>query len=154
MNHFIYCTPKGRLTIAADNQGITEIHFGVMELPMDYAPSALTNRAATEIQEYFAGKRTTFDIPLHPQGTPFQLEVWAELQNIPYGKTVTYADIAALLGKPKSYRAVGSANNKNPIPILIPCHRVIGANGSLTGYASGLKIKKYLLDLEARYVKQ
>ena len=148
MNHFVYPMPLGRLTIAAHEKGIVSIHFGDVELDMPRKPSALTNKAATQIQEYFAGKRREFDLPLDPKGTDFQLTVWKALQTVPYGETRTYAQIAEAIGKPHAYRAVGMANNKNPIPILIPCHRVIGANGTLTGYAGGLEIKRKLLALE------
>ncbi|WP_281798178.1 methylated-DNA--[protein]-cysteine S-methyltransferase [Slackia piriformis] len=148
MNHFVYPMPLGRLTIAAHEKGIVSIHFGDTELDTPRKPSALTNKAATQIQEYFAGKRREFDLPLDPKGTDFQLTVWKALQTVPYGETRTYAQIAEAIGKPHAYRAVGMANNKNPIPILIPCHRVIGANNALVGYAAGVKIKRYLLGLE------
>ncbi len=102
--------------------------------------------AATQLGEYFAGERTEFDLPLAPRGTPFQLAVWAELTRIPYGKTVSYGEVAAALGKsPVASRAVGLANGRNPISIIVPCHRVIGADGSLTGYGWGLDRKKWLL---------
>ena len=149
MNHFVYTMPMGRITIAADDIGITEIHFGAQKLPMPFEPSALTNAAATQLQEYFSGKRTRFDVPLHISGTEFQQAVWAEVARIPYGETRSYAQIAQAIGKPSSYRAVGNANNKNPVPIVIPCHRVIKSQGVLGGYAFGLKIKEYLLRLEA-----
>ncbi|GAB6155869.1 methylated-DNA--[protein]-cysteine S-methyltransferase [Desulfosporosinus burensis] len=102
-----------------------------------------------QLQEYVTGKRKEFSIPLHPMGTPFQLKVWEELLRIPYGETCTYGEIAARVGNPKGPRAVGMANNRNPIGIVVPCHRVIGKNGSLTGYAGGLDIKQWLLELEA-----
>ena len=108
----------------------------------------LLSMAATQLDEYFQGKRTTFSLPFKLTGTPFQLAVWKELQNIPYGQTTSYKEIAQKINKPKAYRAVGMANNKNPLPIIIPCHRVIGSNGKLIGYAGGLKLKNYLLELE------
>lgn len=108
----------------------------------------LLSMATIQLDEYFQGKRTTFSLPFKLTGTPFQLAVWKELQNIPYGKTTSYKEIAQKINKPKAYRAVGMANNKNPLPIIIPCHRVIGSNGKLIGYASGLKLKNYLLELE------
>ncbi len=148
MNYFVYTMPMGRLTIAADKIGITEIHFGAVELAGDFQPSNLTNTAATQLQEYFTGNRTEFTIPLHLKGTDFQLAVWDALSRIPYGQTRSYADIAKEIGRPTSYRAVGTANNKNPVPIIIPCHRVIKSQGVLGGYAYGSKIKEYLLDLE------
>lgn len=108
----------------------------------------LLSMATIQLDEYFQGKRTTFSLPFKLTGTPFQLAVWKELQNIPYGKTISYKEIAQKINKPKAYRAVGMANNKNPLPIIIPCHRVIGSNGKLIGYAGGLKLKNYLLELE------
>ena len=108
----------------------------------------LLSMATIQLEEYFQGKRTTFSLPFKLTGTPFQLAVWKELQNIPYGKTTSYKEIAQKINKPKAYRAVGMANNKNPLPIIIPCHRVIGSNGKLIGYAGGLKLKNYLLELE------
>lgn len=108
----------------------------------------LLSMATIQLDEYFQGKRTTFSLPFKLTGTLFQLAVWKELQNIPYGKTTSYKEIAQKIDKPKAYRAVGMANNKNPLPIIIPCHRVIGSNGKLIGYAGGLKLKNYLLELE------
>lgn len=108
----------------------------------------LLSMATIQLDEYFQGKRTTFSLPFKLTGTPFQLAVWKELQNISYGKTTSYKEIAQKINKPKAYRAVGMANNKNPLPIIIPCHRVIGSNGKLIGYAGGLKLKNYLLELE------
>lgn len=108
----------------------------------------LLSMATIQLDEYFQGKRTTFSLPFKLTGTPFQLAVWKELQNIPYGKTTSYKEIAQKINKPKAYRAVGMANNKNPLPIIIPCHRVIGSNGKLIGYAGGLNLKNYLLKLE------
>ena len=108
----------------------------------------LLSMATIQLDEYFQGKRTTFSLPFKLTGTPFQLAVWKELQNIPYGQTTSYKEIAQKINKPKACRAVGMANNKNPLPIIIPCHRVIGSNGKLIGYAGGLKLKNYLLKLE------
>lgn len=108
----------------------------------------LLSMATIQLDEYFQGKRTTFSLPFNLTGTLFQLAVWKELQNIPYGKTTSYKEIAQKINKPKACRAVGMANNKNPLPIIIPCHRVIGSNGKLIGYAGGLKLKNYLLELE------
>ena len=104
--------------------------------------------APAQLREYFAGTRRTFDLPLAPRGTAFQQRVWAALRAIPYGETCTYGELAAAIGSPSASRAVGMANHHNPIPIVIPCHRVIGANGTLTGYAGGLEIKRKLLALE------
>lgn len=108
----------------------------------------LLSMATIQLDEYFQGKRTTFSLPFKLTGTPFQLAVWKELQNIPYGQTTSYKEIAQKINKPKACRAVGMANNKNPLPIIIPCHRVIGSNGKLIGYAGGLKLKNHLLELE------
>ena len=108
----------------------------------------LLSMATIQLDEYFQGKRTTFSLPFKLTGTPFQLAVWKELQNIPYGQTTSYKEIAQKINKPKACRAVGMANNKNPLPIIIPCHRVICSNGKLIGYAGGLKLKNYLLELE------
>lgn len=108
----------------------------------------LLSMATIQLDEYFQGKRTVFSLPFKLIGTTFQLAVWKELQNIPYGQTTSYKEIAQKINKPKAYRAVGMANNKNPLPIIIPCHRVIGSNGKLIGYAGGLKLKNYLLELE------
>ena len=108
----------------------------------------LIDHAVDEVDEYFAGRRTTFSIPLAAEGTPFQAEVWKALRAIPFGETRSYADIAAAIGRPRAVRAVGAANGRNPLGIVVPCHRVIGADGSLTGYAGGMSRKKFLLDLE------
>lgn len=113
-----------------------------------HTPSPLSDRAAKQLSEYFAGQRKVFDLPLHPLGTPFQMAVWQALLTIPYGETRSYGEIAAAIGNPKACRAVGMACNKNPIWILIPCHRVVGSNRSLTGYAGGLDMKRALLELE------
>ena len=107
--------------------------------------------AAEQLREYLRGERKMFDLPLAPEGTVFQKAVWSALQEIPYGQTRSYGEIAAQIGRPKACRAVGMANHCNPIPIFIPCHRVVGADGSLTGYAGGLECKRTLLDLERRY---
>ncbi len=146
--YFTYLTPLGPMTVASDGTAVTHVLFGTHVLEGRAAPTELTNRTANELQEYLAGKRTAFDIPLAPAGTEFQRAVWKALQNIPYGQTRSYADIAAVVGNPQATRAVGSANNRNPIAVLIPCHRVVGSNGKLTGYAGGLALKQRLLDLE------
>lgn len=145
---FIYPTPMGRITLASDGSFLTQLAFGAVELAGTHTPTTLTNEAANQVQEYLAGKRREFDLPLDLQGTAFQQDVWSALQRIPYGETRSYQQVAQMLGKPQAMRAVGGANNKNPLPIIIPCHRVIGANGDLVGYVAGLKIKKFLLDLE------
>lgn len=138
-------SPVGAVTVFSDGEAITEIRFG------DFGgdePDAVITQAIKQLGEYFEGKRKSFELPLKPCGTPFQKSVWSALRDIPYGETRNYGDIAKSVGNEKACRAVGMANNKNPIAIVIPCHRVIGADGSLTGYAAGLDIKKYLLDME------
>jgi methylated-DNA-[protein]-cysteine S-methyltransferase len=103
-----------------------------------------------QLHDYFTGKRKSFDFPLAPKGTPFQLDVWNALLEVPYGDTVTYAELARRIGRPNAVRAVGAANGANPIPVIIPCHRVIGSNGTLTGYGGGIERKQWLLALEGR----
>lgn len=149
MNHYVYAMPQGRMTIVDSGGAVVRIGFGVLDVEGSaLSPTALTNEAATQLMEYFAGKRRMFSLPLAPKGTPFQKEVWQALSSIPYGQTRSYADIAAQVGRPKAFRAVGMANNRNPIPIVIPCHRVVGSSGDMVGYAYGTKIKRYLLELE------
>ena len=115
--------------------------------------NALTRQAIRELDEYFAGERRIFTLPIQPYGTEFQQKVWRALCDIPYGETRSYGQIARAVGNPNACRAVGMANNRNPIPIVIPCHRVIGADGSLTGYGGGLKIKEKLLELERNHIQ-
>ena len=140
-------TPSGLLKIYAHDKAINAITF-VEHQEEDTAANALTAQAALQLTEYFANTRRTFDLPLAPAGTVFQQQVWQLLRDIPYGETVSYSIIAQRLGNPKAVRAVGSANGKNPISIIVPCHRVIGANGTLTGYAGGVARKSQLLRLE------
>lgn len=142
-------TELGALIIVSDGTSITEVKFS-SEVPdgAKLETLAVLEKAKLQLTEYFAGKRTEFDLPLAPQGTTFQKDVWQVLLKIPYGKTINYAHQAKQLNKPNASRAVGAANGKNPIAIIIPCHRVIGKNGSLTGYAGGIKIKEKLLILE------
>ena len=116
--------------------------------------SMLLQEACRQLDEYFQGKRKNFDLPIDYVGTPFQEKVWRELQNIPYGETRSYEDIAVKIGSPKAVRAVGQANNRNPILLMIPCHRVIHKNGDISGFACGIETKKYLLDLEKSYFFQ
>jgi methylated-DNA-[protein]-cysteine S-methyltransferase len=148
-------TPVGTLHLLADDFALYRISFSAAKIHLPevaWAPNdhPLLCRVKTRINEYFQDKRTGFDLPLNPQGTTFQQEVWACIQEIPYGETGTYGEIATALGNVNKARAVGGAANKNPLPIVIPCHRVIGSTGSLTGFAGGLEIKKYLLDLEQK----
>lgn len=139
-------SPIGDLTLESDGLAVTGLRFG--DTSSCCGSCAILERTAEELAEFFAGKRRTFTVPVKPRGTPFQRSVWEQLLTIPYGKTASYADIACKLGNSKACRAVGSANHRNPIPILIPCHRVIGKNGTLTGYAGGLAVKEFLLALE------
>lgn len=141
-----YDTPVGKLYIEAEDDYLTRISF--FELFGKRLETPVIKETYKQLSEYFAKKRKTFDIPLKLEGTEFQKAVWHALMKIPYGKTATYLEIAETIGNPKASRAVGMANNKNKIPIVIPCHRVIGSNGSLTGYAGGLEIKKKLLNIE------
>ena len=138
-------SPVGAVTVFSDGEAIVGIRFG--NLGGD-EPDAVISEAIRQLGEYFDGKRKSFELPLKPCGTPFQESVWRALRDIPYGETRAYGDIAKSVGNEKACRAVGMANNKNPIAIVIPCHRVIGADGSLTGYAAGTDIKKFLLELE------
>jgi len=154
-------SPLGPLTLAADRQGaLVYLGFGERD-PRTRLLTALDPGAAglatgpeplapvlAQLAEYFQGRRRSFELALAPRGTPFQLRVWAELQRIPYGRTLSYGELARRLGDPGLSRAVGAANGANPISIIIPCHRVIGADGSLTGYGGGLPIKRALLALE------
>jgi methylated-DNA-[protein]-cysteine S-methyltransferase len=143
-------TPVGPLRLDADGDGLTGLHFGLGTPAGERDDDAPVLRAAAEqLAEYFAGERRHFDLPLAPRGTPFQQSVWAQLRLIPYGTTVTYGEIARRLGSPNACRAVGLANGRNPISIIVPCHRVVGANGSLTGFGGGMPAKRTLLDLES-----
>jgi methylated-DNA-[protein]-cysteine S-methyltransferase len=154
MNYTTIDSPVGELLASADAAGrITGLHFyDRHRLPARDSSWVREEEALAplrrQLEEYFAGERREFDLDLAPVGTPFQLSVWRELRAIPYGATASYGEIAAAVGQPGAARAVGSANNRNPIAIVIPCHRVIGANGTLTGYGGGLPRKQQLLALE------
>ncbi len=149
-NTFIYDTHIGKVGIRDNGHSITELYF-VKDPDAEILAineTLLIKEAARQLQEYFEGHRKDFALPLDPKGTQFQKDVWKALGMIPYGQTCSYKQIAEKVGSPKAYRAVGMANNKNPISIIIPCHRVIGANGKMVGYGGGLHIKEYLLALE------
>lgn len=151
-NNILYLpSPIGTLRLEANQHGICCLAFcrTIVECPASSA-SPLLIEAKKQLDEYFAGKRKIFSLPLSFQGTAFQIRVWEALQTIPYGETWYYGQLAEAVGNSKACRAVGMANNRNPLPILIPCHRVIGKNGSLTGYGGGLDIKEKLLALEQR----
>lgn len=148
-----YDSPLGIYTVAEDGEGICALFFG--ERPgkekrtMQETP--LLKRAAAQMAEYFSGARRSFDLPLSLKGTPFQMADWAALREIPYGQTRCYQQIAEQLGNPKACRAVGMANNRNPVAVIIPCHRALGKDGKLVGYAGGLSVKQGLLALEQKY---
>ncbi|MDD4160350.1 MAG: methylated-DNA--[protein]-cysteine S-methyltransferase [Synergistaceae bacterium] len=144
----------GTLVIGADSDSITDLHFARTFLPPpEYRreETSLHRKTAEELREYFKGRRKSFDISLAPEGTDFQQRCWNALLKVPYGETRSYRDIARTVGSPRGFRAVGMANNRNPIAIIIPCHRIIGHDGKLVGYGSGLDIKEFLLELEKRY---
>lgn len=152
--HTVIDTPLGPLTLVRDDGALCGVYFHDQR----HAPDAATfgdvdptgfPAAAAQFDAYFAGELRRFDLPLAPVGSPFQLKVWAALRDIPYGETRTYGALAAAIGQPTASRAVGLANGRNPLGIIVPCHRVIGANGSLTGYGGGIERKQALLDLEA-----
>lgn len=158
MNYAQIESPVGPLLLVADDGGLRQILFVNGRHPVrpdaswkeDQKPLKETIR---QLNAYFAGKLEQFDLPLAPEGTPFQLEVWRRLSEIPYGQTISYGELARRIGNPNASRAVGLANGSNPIPIVIPCHRVIGSNGKLTGYGGGLPIKEKLLALERRQLR-
>lgn len=151
-------SPLGPLLLVADDAGLRQILFvngrhrakPEPSWKEDRAPHAETIR---QLHAYFAGELENFDLQLAPEGTPFQLEVWRRLCDIPYGETISYGELASRIGNPKASRAVGLANGSNPLPIVIPCHRVIGSNGKLTGYGGGLPLKEKLLALERRQLR-
>ena len=145
---YYYDTYAGKIGIAEEDGAITDIVFKTIDCPVE--ETELIRETKRQLDEYFAGKRKDFDVPTRLNGTEFQKRVWLALRDIPYGKTASYKDIAAAVGCPKGYRAVGMANNRNPIAIIYPCHRVVGSDGSLTGYGGGLDVKAKLLELERR----
>lgn len=148
------------VVLVGNENGLSHLHLQtgegkrVFEISEDWIRNDLFfEKTVRQIEEYFRGRRIHFDLRLNPDGTDFQKSVWAELCRIPYGATCSYKDVAQKIGNPGASRAVGMANSRNPIPLIIPCHRVVGAGGSLTGFAHGLNIKRKLLDLEARHIK-
>jgi methylated-DNA-[protein]-cysteine S-methyltransferase len=145
-----YESPLGRLVLRAGPGGLSELAFPGRTGPLDPCgrDDAALAGAADQLEAYFAGERRTFDLPLSLAGTPFQRRVWQEVRRIPYGSTISYAELARRVGNPAAVRAVGAANGRTPVPIVIPCHRVVGADGSLTGYGGGLDRKRALLELE------
>lgn len=152
-----YClldSPIGTLTLAADDSGLRVVEFpenrylAKRDASWSAADHPILDLARVQLGEYFAGQRQTFELPLAPRGTPFQLAVWQALAEIPHGRTWSYGQLASHLGRPQAMRAVGAANGRNPLPIVLPCHRVIGASGALTGFGGGLPTKQFLLELE------
>lgn len=156
MNYAYLETPIGTLLIAGDTAAVQRITFpqhgraAKAEPAWQESQRGPVGEAIRQLREYFAGKRATFDLPLAPEGTAFQRGVWRQLQEIPYGETISYGELARRVGNPKAARAVGSANGANPLPIVIPCHRVIAGDGSLGGFGGGLPTKQTLLNLELR----
>jgi methylated-DNA-[protein]-cysteine S-methyltransferase len=152
----IIASPWGPICLGGIDEGLTHVHFQHDAHPLDAQASGRTppgyfDQAIQQLREYFEGTRRTFNLPLAPPGTAFQQRVWQALQHIPYGHTITYQDLAVRLGQPTASRAVGSANGRNPIAIIVPCHRVIGRDGRLRGYAGGLHIKQQLLQHEGAW---
>ena len=150
MDSYTFHTPIGFLTIREEEQKLTNLFWRAASEKMmkNERHSDFLHEVYTQVNEYFAGRRRQFDVALKYEGTPFQQSVWRQLQKIPYGETRSYQEIAIGIGNEKAVRAVGQANNKNPIMIIIPSHRVIHKNGDITGFACGVEVKRYLLDLE------
>ncbi|MGZ4678387.1 MAG: methylated-DNA--[protein]-cysteine S-methyltransferase [Acidimicrobiia bacterium] len=144
--------PEGPLLLAVDDEGnLVRLHFAHDSVPVGadwIRDDAALDGVRTQLDEYFAGTRTEFDLPLRLHGTPFQVEVWEQLRRIPYGETISYGELARRVDRPEAARAVGAANGQNPVAIVVPCHRVIGADGSLTGFGGGLDWKRWLLQRE------
>lgn len=153
MDQAVIITPLGPLELSANTKGLCGVKFISQQASLSPEIPVTLKEAAIQLQEYFARERKKFDLTLAPEGTDFQQEVWQKLLEVPYGKTRSYLDIAKQMGDQKVIRAAASANGKNPIAIIIPCHRIIGSDGSLTGYAGGLTRKKQLLDLESNYTQ-
>ena len=149
MELIIFDTPVGQMALAEEGDALTHLWLPGQGYPrIAVHETELLGEGKRQLLEYLSGLRRNFSLPLRPQGTEFQREVWRSLEDIPYGETITYGELARRVGRPKAVRAVGQANHRNPLSIFIPCHRVVGANGSLTGYGGGLELKQSLLDLE------
>ena len=159
MTYSIYNSPIGPLLIAEENGAITEVSFMEADTRKKFhktstpaqPPTGVTAQCISELEAYFAGKLQDFTVPIAPSGTEFRKRVWAALTTIPYGQTISYKELAQRIGQPSAARAVGGANNHNPISIMVPCHRVIGANGALVGYGGGLENKRILLEHEMKH---
>ena len=151
-NHLVIASPVGKLRLVASEKGLVAIdvrsNTAHVETAQNASAQAILKKTKQQLDQYFAGKRTSFDVALDLVGTEFQVKAWRALCRIPFGKTISYGQQAANIKKPKAFRAVGSANGKNPIPIIVPCHRVVASDGTLGGYSLGLKMKKQLLALE------
>ena len=151
-NHLVIASPVGKLSLVASDKGLVAIdvrnNAKYVETAKNPSAQAILIKTQKQLEQYFAGKRTSFDVALDLVGTDFQKQAWSALCRIPFGKTISYGQQAANIKKPKAFRAVGSANGKNPIPIIVPCHRVVAGDGSLGGYSLGLNMKKQLLALE------
>lgn len=151
-NQIVMSSPVGKLCLIASDRGLVAIDVrnvrAVREQEISASAQKILSATMKQLEQYFAGKRTSFNIPLDLEGTDFQQQAWRALCRIPYGKTISYGQQAKNMNKPKAFRAVGSANGKNPIPIIVPCHRVVSGDGSLGGYSLGLKMKQQLLALE------
>jgi methylated-DNA-[protein]-cysteine S-methyltransferase len=147
----LFESPIGTVIVSASESGVTELNFSDGGDSPEGLGNHIVEKCLTQLDEYFSGRRVSFSVELDLRGTEFQLSVWRALLLIPYGRTSTYGRIAALTGRPKAVRAVGGANHSNPVSIIVPCHRVLGSDGSLTGYGGGLHRKKWLLDHEAKY---
>jgi methylated-DNA-[protein]-cysteine S-methyltransferase len=141
-----FSSSVGPLTLEGDDVALTRVGFGEAGAPQGDAKAVAV--AAIQLEQYFAGERREFELDLELEGTPFERRVWDEVKAIPYGETATYAEIAERIGRPGACRAVGRANGRNPVAVIVPCHRVIGSDGSLTGYAGGMEMKRALLELE------
>ncbi|MCH7662833.1 MAG: methylated-DNA--[protein]-cysteine S-methyltransferase [Chloroflexi bacterium] len=156
MNFTTMGSPLGPILLASDTDGLRLINFQTGSRTVAISPDWQENAevfsdTVAQLGAYFMGDLTEFELTLSPQGSPFYREVWRELERIPYGRTLSYGELAERVGRPKAARAVGAANGRNPLPIVIPCHRVIGRDGSLTGYGGGLRFKKALLELERKH---
>ena len=158
MSSCVVETPVGPVVLVASRAGLREVLWAARcacspDVGDESGTAAILAGAAAQLDEYFAGRRRAFDLPLDLEGTPFQLEAWRALADIPYGETVSYGEQARRLARPHAARAVGSANGRNPLSIVLPCHRVVGADGSLTGYGGGLEAKRWLLEHERAVIR-
>jgi methylated-DNA-[protein]-cysteine S-methyltransferase len=153
-DHTVFDSPIGPLTLVAGERGLASLYFPgrAPSLPEASGRSSVIAEAVEQLEDYFAGERREFDLPLDLQGTPFQRAVWGELLDVGYGETISYKALASRLGRLDRIRAVGGAVGRTPVPIIVPCHRAVGSDGSLTGYGGGLQRKQALLDLESRTV--